>query len=142
MNYSSPPIDPTDPQGTDLALDVNGDLIITTQGDISTIDQTNNIKQMIRVRLQTIPDSYIFGTDLGSELGTTIDAPLNPHNVNLIEQYVRNALAQDSRVLQVNSLNVKDPNDGSMQFYLSLNLTVIGGQTIQTTVPIGGGMNV
>lgn len=142
MNYASPPVSPIDPQGTDLALDLSGDLVLTTQGDIATVDQMTNIKQMIRVRLQTIPDSYIFGTDLGSELGSTIDAPLNPPTISLIEQYVRNALAQDSRVLSIDSLTIHDPADGSMQFYVTLGLTVIGDLTIQTTVPIGGGPNV
>ncbi|MCF8566919.1 hypothetical protein LLE49_19555 [Alicyclobacillus tolerans] len=137
MNYTSPPIDPTDPQGTDLALDANGDLVLTPQGDVGLVSGTDNIKQMIRVRLQTIPDTYIFGNDLGSELGQTIDEPLNPVTQKLVDQYVRNALV-DPRIIQINKVTMIDPDDGSMQFYVTVNLDVIGAGTIQTTVPIGG----
>ncbi|EPZ47625.1 hypothetical protein N007_05045 [Alicyclobacillus acidoterrestris ATCC 49025] len=113
--------------------------MITTQGDISTSTNNDNIKQMIRVRIGTIPDTYIFGDDLGSELGTTIDEPLNPTNIALIQQYVSDALSVDPRVQQINSINVTDPNDGTMRFFVSVNVTVAGYGDVSTTVPIGGG---
>lgn len=137
MNYNDPPIDPTDPQGTDLILDANGDLVLTTQGDIETITETENVKQMIRVRLQTMPDSYIFGTDLGSELGSTIDEPLHALTESKIQDYVYNALT-DPRILQINSVKAFDPNDGSMQYQVTVNVTAINVGEIETTVQIGG----
>jgi phage baseplate assembly protein W len=138
MNYTSPAIDPTDPYGTDLALDENGDLMLTTQGDVALSTQLDNVLQMIRVRLQTMPDTYLFGSDLGSELHSMIDAPLNPQNKKLIENYVIRALQPDPRIVQVNVIDITDPDDGSMQLHLTLNATVIGYGNVQTTVPIGG----
>jgi phage baseplate assembly protein W len=125
MEYTTPALDPTDPTGTDLALDVNGDLILTTQGDVQLSTSSDNIKQMIGTRLQTIPDTYIFGDDLGSELGSMIDEPLTPANIALIQQYIVNALSVDPRIIQINNIDVYNPDDGSGYFYVTLNLTVV-----------------
>jgi phage baseplate assembly protein W len=125
MNYNVPPLDPTDPTGTDLALDVNGDLVLTTQGDIQTVSGIDNIKQVIGTRLQTIADTYIFGDDLGSDLGSMIDEPLTPSNIALIQQYIVNALSPDPRIQQINNIDVYNPDDGSGYFYVTLNLTIV-----------------
>lgn len=138
MNYNDPPLDPTDPLGTDLELNVNGDLVLTPQGDIELVSGVQNVKQMIRVRLQTRPDSYIFGTDLGSELGQTIDAPLSNKTQQDIQQFTTQAL-QDPRISNIDSVNGVDPNDGSMQYQVAINVTVAGDIDVQTTVPVGGG---
>jgi phage baseplate assembly protein W len=135
MNYYDPPIDPTDPLGTDLALTPDGDLILTEHGDLQLVSGVDNAKQMIRVRLQTNPDTYIFGDDLGSQLGEMIDVPLNPPNIALIQQYVADALT-DPRIVQINSIDVYDPGDGSGSFYVTLNVTLIDGSTTTNTVSI------
>lgn len=138
MNYNTPPLDSTDPLGSDLALDANGDLIINAQGDVQIVSGQDNVAQMIRVRLQTMPDSYLFGSDLGSDLGKMVDAPLNPPNLKLIEQYVHNALIVDSRISQINSIRVVDPDDGTDRLFVTVNVTIVGNGIVQTTVPIGG----
>lgn len=133
-----PSITPSDPSGTDLRLDMNGDIVLNPQGDIDLHTGVENVKQMIRSRLQTTPSTYIFGKDLGSELGKTIDDPLTPQKKNLIERYVYNALIIDPRVTKINSVSVVDPNDGSMRLLVTVNVAIVGYGNIQTTVSIGG----
>lgn len=139
MDYNDPPLDPNDPLGTDLALDSNGDLILTPQGDVQTVSEIDNIKQAVRIRLQTIPDSYLFGDDLGSDLGETVDEALTPQAIKLIEQYAMNALEDDPRIIQINNLSVTSSDD---QLTLSLDLDVVGVGSVQTAVAVGGGASV
>lgn len=138
MDYYDPPIDPTDPAGTDLALDVNGDLVLTTQGDIQTVSDNDNIKQMIAIRIQTIADTYIFGDDLGSDLGSLIDEPLSPANIALVEQYITQALMVDPRIASISDMTTYNPDDGSGLFYVTLTVITATGDIVETTVPIGG----
>lgn len=140
MDYNNPPLDPNDPLGTDLALDSNGDLILTPQGDVQTVSELDNIKQMIRVRLQTIPDSYLFGFDLGSQLGETVDEPLSPSTQKLIEQYTINALEADPRIVQVVSVVPNIIDLDSLEVTIDVEVAGIG--EVQTSIPIGGNSGV
>lgn len=135
MNYTTPPLISTDPLGTDLALDSSGDLIITSQGDLATYNQTDNVLQMISTRVQTIPSTYIFGNDLGSNLGTLVDEPITGALQTSAFQYINAALIVDPRIIKVNNVNVQQ---GSAGLVASISVEVVGQGTVKTTVPIGG----
>lgn len=135
MNYTNPPLPSTDPLGTDLALDSTGDLIISPQGDITTVNTTNNVLQMISTRVQTIPSTYIFGNDLGSNLGTLVDELITDDLQTSAFQAINATLIVDPRIIQVTSVNVQQSNSGLVA---SIAVEVIGQGTVKTTVPIGG----
>jgi len=135
LNYTNPPLPSTDPLGTDLALDSTGDLIISPQGDITTVNTTNNVLQMISTRVQTIPSTYIFGNDLGSNLGTLVDELITDDLQTSAFQAINATLIVDPRIIQVTSVNVQQSNSGLVA---SIAVEVIGQGTVKTTVPIGG----
>lgn len=136
MNYNNPSLPSNDPLGTDLALDSNGDLIISPQGDLALQTQTNNVLQMISTRVQTIPGTYIFGNDLGSELGQLVDEPITDAVQKRAFQYINAALIVDPRVIQVIKVSVQQGNGD--QLIASIAVDIIGQGITKITVPIGG----
>ena len=139
MNYSNPPLPSTDPLGEDLALDEAGDLIISPQGDLMAYTQNDNVLQMISTRVQTIPSTYIFGNDLGSNLGTLVDEPITDDLQTRAFQYINAALIVDPRVIQVLSVDVSKGDD---QIIADIAVDIIGQGIVKTSVPIGGGGSV
>ncbi|WP_088187537.1 hypothetical protein [Desulfosporosinus sp. FKA] len=139
MNYSNPPLQFNDPLGTDLALDETGDLIISPQGDLMLYTQNDNVLQMISTRVQTIPSTYIFGNDLGSDLGALVDEHITDDLQNQAFQAINAALIVDPRVIQVISVNV---NKGDSQIIADIAVEIIGQGVIKTSIPIGGGSGV
>jgi phage baseplate assembly protein W len=85
--------------------------------------------------VQTIPSTYIFGNDLGSNLGTLVDELITDDLQTSAFQAINATLIVDPRIIQVTSVNVQQSNSGLVA---SIAVEVIGQGTVKTTVPIGG----
>jgi hypothetical protein len=91
---------PTDPFGTDLAVDDQGFLAWTATGDLQTASGVANLTGALTRRLQTALDTlalhpFTYGSGLPTMIG---HADLVAH---VVRGYVRQALLADPRVVRV-----------------------------------------
>jgi len=97
--------------GRDLKLkfeQIGADLIITSDGDLETVDSDDNLAQAIIARLATDEgELYDIGhADYGSRLYELIGEVNNPTTRQRVKTKVKECLDQETRIKEVTSINV------------------------------------
>jgi phage baseplate assembly protein W len=103
--------------GNDLIL-FDGDIAISPRGDLSTTSDYENSNQTpfpgyynmvfsIFNRLSTVRGEMFIHPDYGSKIPLIISTPNNPDAANLIREAFIELLEDDSRIEQVNDIDVQ-----------------------------------
>lgn len=108
MNLISQPLPSTDPLGTDVELNQNGDLIFLVTGDASIVTDADNVAQSVRTNLTTLPDLYYWGDDVGTYLAQYVDMPITNVAETEITSIIREKLNLDSRIIEIQGVVIDD----------------------------------
>lgn len=118
--------------GKDLKLkfDRLGADLTETEGDFETVSAEYNLAQAIIHRLKTEEGELhdIGHADYGSRLHELIGEPNNERTRERIKNVVRDCLAQDPRIREVTSINVR-PNPDDLN-RLDIEITVLPIESI------------
>jgi hypothetical protein len=130
------PLPSTDPLGTDLLLDHNGDLVTTTSGSLDFATQQDNVAQAVRMNLTTIPFTYLWGNDVGTVLAQYVDEPITDSIEKEIENIIVEKLIGDSRILQVQGVEIDSSQRDTL--ILTVDAVVASLGVVQIPILIGG----
>lgn len=133
MDYSLPS---TDPLGTDIKLDENGDLVVDMAGSLFTITDADNAVQAIRVSLQTIPTTYLWDGDVGTELAVNVNEPITEDMEKDIQDMITDTLLQDDRILEVSQIMIDDTQTDTLIIFITAVVDSEGEVSIP--IVIGG----
>ena len=103
--------DPTQVFGTDIALDNNGNLVLTATGDLQTVTGVENLSQALTNRIRTWLRELLFHLAYGCGIGATLGKGNGPTTGLLGAAYVSTACRADPRVLDVVSSSVTVSGD-------------------------------
>lgn len=117
----------TDPLGTDISLDYQGNMSISNN-DVLTVSGFQNLLQAINVRLQNTLGSMVKQAAFG--LSTSAGFPNNDLALSYLKMSTENSLMQDPRVQQVSNVQVI-LNGG--QIFIGADIQVVG---YPTTLPV------
>jgi phage baseplate assembly protein W len=127
--------------GKDLRLgfdELGADLTLTKKGDLSTVQDHENLAQAIIARLST-EEGELYDTghpDYGSRLHEVIGEVNNEMTRRRIQAIVQDCLSQENRIKEVTSVNVlSDPND---HHKINIEITVLpqeGKEFLTLTYP-------
>lgn len=134
MDY---PLPSTDPLGTDAELDQNGDLVSLTSGDISIVQNADNVSQSVRTNITTIPDTYLWGESVGTQLSQYVDVPITETIKTEITSIITEILQNDDRILLIQSIDIDDQSIVNGLFILIMALVDSVG-VVQIPVILGG----
>ena len=84
--------------GTDILFDEEGDLVVSTSGDLETVSGLDCLKQDLRDRLETIPGDLFAHPDWGCNIHTMLGALSSNLNRALAVRYLRLAILDDPRI--------------------------------------------
>lgn len=121
----------TDEQyGRDILLQPNMsntsmDLVPSPKGDLQTVVLTDNLMQALKIKLSLIKGYLKQHPLLGSELFNMVGTNMTNENLELVKLYVIEALNEDPRVSEIDSIDVKgDRLMGKVS--ISVNIIPIG----------------
>jgi len=116
--------------GKDISLQDSDDLRFSNNQDFDITINKNNLKQAIVDRLKTIKGE-LYNVNYGSELHRCIGQPRNDILKSRISGYIVEALKQEPRVSEINTLEVTWDDNNQAQINVNLVVTAIS-----TTVPL------
>lgn len=96
---------PTDPYGTDLALDPTGQFVLTGTGDLATTSGPANVLGALARRLATALGGVPLHPTFGSRLADAVGLPVG--QATALRSYVLQALRADPRVAAVPAVTVQ-----------------------------------
>lgn len=114
---------------TDIKL--NGDIGVSSTGDIALVSDIDNLQQRIINKLSTNQDYYLFG-DFGSVTKSLIDSP-GSDLVNQLQQSVTAALFNEPDIASVDEVNVTQDGDA---FYVSISVTAVTDESLSFTTQL------
>ncbi|UOF90757.1 DUF2634 domain-containing protein [Fodinisporobacter ferrooxydans] len=123
--------------GTDWSLDDNG-FLMRSNGDIATVSGVDNLKQALKLRLQTELGALMLHPDYGSELFSILGEAGQTYFIGLAKHYITECAKQDIRVRDAQLSNVTFQNDS---LFGTLTVYPIGSQdpiSQPIQIPIGG----
>lgn len=125
----------TDPLGTDLHLDPNGDLVTTISGSLDLVTLQDNVSQAVRTNLTTLPYSYLWGNGVGTYLAQYIDAPITSTLTEEVKSSIINQVNQDPRILEI--LGVDLDQDYKDTLVVTVNAVVQAVGVVQIPINVG-----
>jgi len=124
--------------GTDLKLkfDWLGADLAVMEGDYDTISAEDNLAQAIIARLSTEEGELhdIGHADYGSRLHELVGEPNNEMTRQRVENLVRDCLAQEPRIKEVTSVNVRPNTDDPHGVDIEITVLPIESSTFLTVV--------
>lgn len=125
--------------GKDLRLkfdELGADLVVTSNGDLDTVADEDNLAQAIVARLSTDEgELYDVGhADYGSLLHELIGEVNNERTRERIKARVRDCLVQEPRIREVTSVNVKTVPYDPHRVDIEITVLPIGSSTYLTVV--------
>jgi len=118
--------------GADIFLNGDGDIKLTPQDEFKIIESTDNLRQAISNRLDTVLGEMVLYTNYGSELSNNIGAKSTAVTLATIRQSVRKTLLQEPRIKENGIKNINtfypDINDRT-KIEVSITVVPIGTQT-------------
>jgi len=84
--------------GTDILFDEDGDLVVSSTGDLLSVHGRNCLLQDIRDRLETLPGDLFAHSGWGCGIGRLLGAPDTPLNRAIAIRYLRYALEAEPRI--------------------------------------------
>ena len=95
----------TDPYGTDIKLDENGNMILYESGDTYLITGLDNIKQAINIRLSTIQGSLIKQSAIGIASGAGLAG--TRLSLSYLRMSIKQTLIEDPRIADVKNIALR-----------------------------------
>ena len=92
--------------GTDILFDPDGDLSVSSTGDLQIAQGRECLLQDIRDRLETMPGDLFAQSGWGCGVGRLLGSPDTPLNRALAVRYIRYALEAEPRI-EDNSISIK-----------------------------------
>ncbi len=92
--------------GTDVLFDQDGDLMVSSTGDLMIATGSECLLQDIQDRLSTIPGDLFAHSGWGCGIGRLLGAMDRPLNRAIAIRYIRQSLEDDPRV-QDNTISIK-----------------------------------
>jgi phage baseplate assembly protein W len=129
------PLPATDPLGTDLHLDQDGDLLLTLSGSLDLLSGQANVGQAARVHLQTLPHTYLWGTSVGSKLAEYVEQPLTDRIKLQIQNLATDTLSRDPRILGIAGIELDDSEPHVLNVTIHAVVAAVG--TVQLPFRIG-----
>jgi len=125
--------------GKDLKLKfdpLGADLTVTTEGDLDTVSDDDNLAQAIIARLTTEEGELhdIGHADYGSRLHELIGEVNSETTRERIKAVVRDCLAQEPRIKEVVSINVRADSYDRNRVHIDMTVLPIGSSTFLTVV--------
>jgi len=84
--------------GIDILFDADGDLAVSTTGDLVIVQGSKCLLQDIRDRLEILPGDLFAHGSWGCGIGKLLGAPDTPLNRALAIRYIRYALESEPRI--------------------------------------------
>ena len=84
--------------GKDILFDEEGDLVVSSSGDLETVSDLDCLKQDLRNRLETMPGDLYSHPDWGCSIRTMLGALSSNLNRALAVRYLRLAVLDDPRI--------------------------------------------
>ena len=84
--------------GTDIALDEEGDLIVTPTGDLAVVSSLDCLLQDVQDRLRSLPGDLWKHAEFGCDTNRLLGAPDTPLNRALAQRGIRMALEDEPRI--------------------------------------------
>lgn len=131
------PLPSTDPLGTDIVLDSNGDLAIDTSGSFQTLSNNENVQQALRILLATAPNTYYWDDNVGSNLVNYVNEPITSQLEQEITSLVTEKALEDSRIIEVTQVLIDDSNQDALIIFVSATVSGVGNVQIPITVTGG-----
>lgn len=122
-----------------LVCDWGGDLSIGPGGDLGVVPVQANVEQRVIRRLLTNPGDYIWHTDYGGGLGSSVGAPYAP---GYIENVILNQLQLEVLVAKAPAPQVQ-VNQSSAGLYPATSVTIqyqVAGTSAENSVILGLGL--
>lgn len=116
----------TDVLGKDIKMS-DGDIQFSTSQDFTIASGNENFAQAIENRLKTIQGEYFNNPLYGSRISNTFGKSRSEITKNEIKGYVIEALRQEPRVNDVDSVNIEF--EGDRTIIITLNIQPIGTNT-------------
>jgi hypothetical protein len=130
------PLPSTDPLGTDIKLDANGDLVVDQSGSLYIVTNENNVAQGVRVNITTLPYSYLWDDDVGTYLASYVDQPITDQMEKEITNIIIERLSEDDRIIEVQGITIDDSQADRLLITISAVVDSIG--EVQIPVIVGG----
>ena len=119
--------------GTDIQFDADGDLTVSSTGDLEITQGRDCLMQDIRDRLETMPGDLFAQSGWGCGVGRLLGAPDNPLNRALAFRYIRYALEAEPRI-EDNSISIKPLVFSAETKKFEINFKPVKGINIESFV--------
>jgi phage baseplate assembly protein W len=126
---------------TDLALIFKDDGTVdldTSRGEMTTASSKDNLVQSLRMRLLVYQGelSGLGHTGYGTRIQDLLGEPMDRANIELMRRYVRRALLQDPRVVEVIRVVVTPRRDEPGAVDVDAAVSAISGDSVDLTVTL------
>ena len=125
--------------GVDLKFDEDGDMMVSSTGDLEMLYGLECLKQDIQDRLETFPGDLYAHPEWGCQIRTLLGALSTPLNRALAVRYLRLAVLDDHRIRK-ETVQVLVREFSSEQKIFEIRFVPKGGATQQSLV-WGFGLN-
>jgi len=119
--------------GTDILLDENGDLVVSSIGDLLSVQGRNCLLQDIRDRLETLPSDLFAHSGWGCGIGRILGAPDTPLNRAIAIRYLRYALEAEPRIKD-SSISIKPLVFNTEEKRFEINFRSVNGINSESIV--------
>jgi len=112
--------------GIDVLFDVDGDLAVSSTGDLTIVQGRYCPLQDVRDRLETLPGDLFAHGSWGCGIGKLLGAPDTPLNRALAVRYIRYALEAEPRI-DDSSISIKPLVFNSEEKMFEINFSPVHG---------------
>ena len=112
--------------GNDIMFDEDGDLAVSSTGDLLSVHGRNCLLQDIRDRLETLPGDMYAHSGWGCGIGRLLGAPDTPLNRAIAIRYLRYALEAEPRI-EDSSISIKPLVFNSEEKRFEINFRPVNG---------------
>ncbi len=129
--------DIVDALGVDISLDQNGQKKVGPGGDVLFVSGIENMKQALRIRVNTLVGELGLHPEYGSQLQLYVGTNQNSSWSEIAKALVHDCLIQDPRIHDVVNLTYSTVGDAS---YINAQVQVSeGGQLVSSIIPLVSG---
>ncbi len=119
--------------GTDIMFDPDGDLIVSSTGDLEIVQGRDCLCQDIRDRLETMPGDLFAQPGWGCGVGRLLGSSDTPLNRALAIRYIRYALEAEPRI-EDNSISIKPLVFNSEVKKFEIGFKLINGNVTESLI--------
>ena len=119
--------------GIDILFDADGDLAVSTTGDLVIVQGSKCLLQDIRDRLEILPGDLFAHGSWGCGIGRLLGAPDTPLNRALAVRYIRYSLEAEPRI-EDSSISIKPLVFNSEEKNFEINFSPVNGISVEAMI--------